>query len=455
MTPPAFDEACDSEGAPRPAYTALRRRGACDPLRPTAQLCRQLSSRPLDDGVRILPVPLVLDDVQHGAITAGVAQRALALQAFFRDLIRDDRRFVAGVGGPDERMLEVILRSERTSFSQLRQAWGSHDRDEVRFVYGPDLVRERNGAWVVIEDNVGCVGGAADSFFVNEAYAKAAGLPPAAVLSADLVRAVERWRELLTPRVRSGKIVAVPGCDPGEGDCDAPPLLEDARRSRLLGALGVEVVGERRLKRLLQPAAPAPQAVVNFASLGESLGARLFERLRVPLLNAPTTGLLGNKALLPYVGEMIRFFLAEEPLLRTAPTRILQDGELPDPAAGWVVKTTTGSGGSGVFVLGAHPPESLHAARLAVAAAGPFGAVAQRWIEGSTLPAHESGGKPSRIELRPITYVLGWEEALPGRQLVGKAVPALDRGALNNISRGASYVAVMCEAACPKLLDSG
>jgi hypothetical protein len=276
----------------------------------------------------------------------------------------------------------------------------------------------------VIEDNVGCVGGIADAYFVTRAYAREAGLPEADPASADLVRALARWRALLGDPP-DGWLAATRGCGPGDA---AVRVEEDRRRAELLDLAGARMLDGASVPSGTDP--DPPTAIANFGALPRTADDA------PRLLNSPGTGLLGDKALLPYVDEMIRRTSGDEPLLRSAPTRLQRDGALPEPRTDWVVKTATGVGGDGVHVLGTRDADD--GARASIHAAGPCGTVAQRWIDCSTLPCG-----PSRIELRPIAYVVGRDEVFVGEQLVGKAVPAADRWALNNVSRGARYVAVL------------
>ncbi len=451
----ARDEARDARGRPRAPYRRLAARFGFDPLAPGAALRARLDDRPLGDDARILPVPLALDAREHAAIRRGVRQRALALHAFFSEL-------VAG-GGPVAGCVDadVVERVLAAAGGELRRAPAG---DDVAFVYGPDIARGPDGAWVVIEDNVGCVGGIADGWFVGRAYARAASLPEADPASADLVRALTRWRALLGDPP-DGWLAAMPGCGPGDA---AVVVEEDRRRAELL-----RLAGARMLDGVAVPSAGTdpdpptanlggrpPAANLGARPPAANLGARLptatanfgapplaaianFGALPPPssgaaprLLNSPGTGLLGDKALLPYVDEMIRRTSGDEPLLRSAATLVQRDGALPEPPMDWVVKTATGCGGDGVHVLGTRDADD--AARASMHAAGLGGTVAQRWIDCSTLP-----WGPSRIELRPIAYVLGRDEVFVGEQLVGKAVLAADRRALNNVSRGARYVAVL------------
>jgi uncharacterized circularly permuted ATP-grasp superfamily protein len=173
------------------------------------------------------------------------------------------------------------------------------------------------------------------------------------------------------------------------------------------------------------------------------------------LLNAPGTGFLGNKALLPFIDTVVRLHVGEEPLLATPPTRLLRDGELPTAGRDWVVKTAAGAGGTGVFVLRSLTPDQINAVPEILRAAGPSGAVAQQWVEPSTLSLSDASRWDAyRVELRPLAYVLGWRNVLVGKQPLGKAVSGFDRRRLNNISMGACYLPVLVETCTANFLGN-
>lgn len=424
MTAP-YDETFDGDGRLRPAYAALGRRLGRDPLRPPPDVVERLRDRPLGDDARVLPVPLALDDAEYrSVIQPGVAQRARALQAFFAEAV------LGGGGGLDPPLLAEILASEGTSPDALRRPWRGRAAGDVRFVYGPDLARGPDGRWMVLEDNVGCVGGAADSFFMLDAYARACGLPPC---RPDLVAAL---------RLAAGEsVVAVPGCDLAADDPWAPRLRESERRRRLVEGAGIPVVDGSELDAM-----PAVRLVANFHALPDAVFAR-----GLGLLNAPGTGVLGSKALLPHVPDMIRRHLGEEPLLGTPPTRALRDGTLPADAERWVVKTAAGRGGTGVFVLAELSEDRLAAVRQLLAGSWPRrGAVAQRLVEPSRVcPGGPGAWDGYRVELRPVAYVLGARGVYVSEHASGRAVPAFAGRRQANVSGGACYVPVTREACRP------
>jgi uncharacterized circularly permuted ATP-grasp superfamily protein len=442
-----YDEVVDADGRLRPAYVALRRQLGWDPLRPPAVVIDRLQDRPLGDDTRILPVPLAIEDEEYRAvIEAGVAQRAHALQRFFHDAVLGPCRFLQA-GALTAELLDQILAAEGTSLATLRRRWSSHSADEIRMLYGPDLVRAPDGRWMVLEDNVGCVGGSADGFFVRERYDAATGRSDAA--GADLSIAVSSWLEQLGVRAPDGGVIALLACQ-HTAAAEGPRLDENTRRRQLLEKLGIEVQDSARFEDLSgngELALERLRAIVNFDA-GSEAGAStlhhvLFDRLRVPLLNAPQTGVLGNKALLPFVPAMIRFFCAEDPLLGTPPTQILRDGVLPDDLERWVVKTTTGRQGTGVLMPGS-PTRDRREAVQQIIRGRPAAAVAQGLVQPSRLSAAgPTGLEAYRVELRPVAYLLGWQDVYVGEQPTARVVPARETQKLNNLSQGARYAPVI------------
>ncbi|MDA0167674.1 circularly permuted type 2 ATP-grasp protein [Solirubrobacter taibaiensis] len=378
-TPAGYDELHDASGALRPIYAALSQaqHGA---------LAAPLAERPLGDDTRVAPIPLVLDDGEYRAvIEAGIRQRACALQALFADIVGGGRGVLGGG------VLDEILASEGTSATRLRQLWQGRERDAVCFVYGPDLLREPSGRWVVIEDNVGCVGGCADASLVHDAYCDAVGLPRSP--RQDLAVAVCRWLERLD--VRPADAVAV------VSDCGRDPRFgEDARRAAILAELGLQLETH-----------PSPMAVVNVGAHARMTCERLADWVeqRVPMLNAPGTGVLGNKALLPSVNQLIRHYCGEEPLLRSPETHVVRTDT---PVDGCVVKGAAGCGG------GLPRTDELR--------------VAQRSVEPSCM-------RDATVELRPFAYVLGYGDVVVAEHPVAKYAT----GTSHHISNGAAYAAVI------------
>lgn len=456
-----FDEAFGEHGELRLTYASLRRRSGSDPLSPSQDVAERLRNSPMDDDARILPVPLVIDDAEYRqTIQPGVRQRAHVLQQLFADLVLGAGRVLDAGLGLDEKLIGQILDLEETSLPQLRELWKGHDADDIRFTYAPDLLHGPDGRWMVLEDNVGCVAGTADGTFVADQYRALTGVPacPDCDHPPDLVIAVRQWFSRLgldiDPDANPGAnpdanpdssehVAALLGCE--AGGPWAVQIDENARRRMIVDAIGIPVIDRCDLD---QGRIADLSVLINFDPFVSWAGPLS----RAALLNSPGTGFLGNKALLPYVDDLCRFYLQEEPILAMPETRILSDGVLPDDADDWVVKTSTGSAGYEVYVLGRLSKVRLDllTERLRTEWSG-TAAIAQRYVEHSRLG---TGGSRSwdgyRVEIRPVCYLLGWNEDYVSRHPLGKAISVYDSRRLNNTSQGACYVPVLRERVQPE-----
>ena len=129
---------------------------------------------------------------------------------------------------------------------------------------------------------------------------------------------------------------------------------------------------------------------------------------RVTLANAIGTGVADDKSIYPYVPDMIRFYLSEEPILNNVPTYQLRKKEdlqyALDHMAELVIKEVHGAGGYGMLV----GPASTSAERADFRdriLADPSKYIAQPTLALSTCPTFvEAGVAPRHIDLRP--YVL-------------------------------------------------
>jgi uncharacterized circularly permuted ATP-grasp superfamily protein len=133
---------------------------------------------------------------------------------------------------------------------------------------------------------------------------------------------------------------------------------------------------------------------------------------RVTIANAIGTGIADDKSIYPYVPDMVRFYLGEEPLLSNVPTRILRK---PDDLAytlahlgELVVKEVHGAGGYGMLIGPTASQAEREDFRLRILAA-PEKYIAQPTLALSTCPTFvEQGVAPRHIDLRP--FVLSGKE---------------------------------------------
>ena len=129
---------------------------------------------------------------------------------------------------------------------------------------------------------------------------------------------------------------------------------------------------------------------------------------RVTLANAIGTGVADDKSVYPYVPDMIRYYLAEDPILNNVPTFMLHKPQERDHVlahlAELVVKEVHGAGGYGMLVGPASTAEERAAFRERILA-HPEKYIAQPTLALSTCPTFVAAGlAPRHVDLRP--YVL-------------------------------------------------
>jgi uncharacterized circularly permuted ATP-grasp superfamily protein len=127
---------------------------------------------------------------------------------------------------------------------------------------------------------------------------------------------------------------------------------------------------------------------------------------RVTVANAIGTGIADDKSVYPYVPAMVRFYLAEEPVIDNVPTYTLRNA--PDLAytldhlAELVVKEVHGAGGYGMLIGPAATRDELQAFAARIKAA-PDRYIAQPTLALSTCPTFVAAGlAPRHIDLRPF-----------------------------------------------------
>jgi uncharacterized circularly permuted ATP-grasp superfamily protein len=175
----------------------------------------------------------------------------------------------------------------------------------------------------------------------------------------------------------------------------------------------VDVVYRRIDEDFLDPRAFREESLLGVPGL---FGA--YRSGNLALANAVGTGIADDKGIYPYVPEMVRFYLGEEPLLRNVPTHRCAEPDalrfVLEHLAELVVKEARGSGGYGMLIGPAASRAELaeFAAKLR---ARPAEYVAQPTLALSTCPTLVAQGiAPRHVDLRPFV-LLGRElRIVPG-----------------------------------------
>jgi uncharacterized circularly permuted ATP-grasp superfamily protein len=179
------------------------------------------------------------------------------------------------------------------------------------------------------------------------------------------------------------------------------------------GPQRVDVIYRRVDDDFLDPLAFRPDSTLGVPGLLPAYRAG-----RVTLANAIGTGIADDKSIYPYVPDMIRFYLSEEPLLANVPTwQCRKREDLNYTLANLstlVVKEVHGSGGYGMLIGPTSSAAEIEAFRARLLAA-PDAYIAQPTLALSTCPTYVGQGvAPRHIDLRPFVLSGKTVSMVPG-----------------------------------------
>ena len=368
---------------------------------------------------RLIPfdiVPRIIPAAEWRTLERGLKQRVQALNLFLHDIYHDQSILKAGVI-PTERVL---------ANTQFRREMQGMDVPGGIYAHiaGVDLVRAGEGAYYVLEDNLRVPSGV--SYMLENRRMMMRLFPE--LFASQSIKPVEHYPDLLLENLRG---VAPAGEDHPEVAILTPGAYNSAyfEHAFLAQQMGVELVegqdlfvqndvlymrttrGPKRVHVLyrrvdddfLDPHAFRPDSMLGVPGLFAAYRAG-----RVTLANAIGTGVADDKSIYPYVPDMIRFYLTEEPILNNVPTwQLFKEEDLRyclEHLAELVVKEVHGAGGYGMLVGPAASVAEREAFRGRIVAQ-PEKYIAQPTLALSTCPTFtEAGLAPRHIDLRP--YVL-------------------------------------------------
>jgi uncharacterized circularly permuted ATP-grasp superfamily protein len=367
---------------------------------------------------RLIPfdiIPRVLAAAEWRTLERGLFQRVRALQLFLRDIYHGQDIIRAGVVPAGQVLRNDLYRPEMK------------DVDVPGGVYvhiaGIDVVRVAEDEFYVLEDNLRTPSGVS---YMLENRAVMMRLFPK-LFADNRVAPVDHYPSELLRQLRSvapdgraeGPTVAVltPGPynsayfehaflaeEMGVELVEGQDLFvrDDAVWMRTtLGPRRVDVIYRRVDDDCLDPLAFNPDCQLGVPGL---LSA--YRNGGVTLANAIGTGVADDKSTYPYVPDIIRFYLGEEPILQNVPTyrcnRADDRAYVLDNIHALVVKETQGSGGYGMLV-GPKATRDEHQKFRRLIEDDPDGYIAQPTLALSTCPTFvDEGVAPRHVDLRPF-----------------------------------------------------
>ncbi len=390
---------------------------------------------------RILPfdiIPRIIAAAEWKTLEQGLKQRIHALNLFLAD-----------VYGDQTILRDSIIPRElvESSSGYLAPCLGLKPPGDIWcHITGTDLVRDRDGQWFVLEDNLRCPSGV--SYVLENRRVMKSTFP--VVFDRMQIQPVEEYPSylletllnLVPPNLSDPTVVVL-----------TPGIYNSAyfEHSFLAQQMGVELVEGRDLVvadgylqmrttkglkrvdviyRRIDDIFIDPQVFRPDSHLGIPGLMEVYRAGRVAIANALGTGVADDKVIYSYVPDMIRYYLSEEPILANVPTYLCwepqQQRHVLANLEKLVVKAADESGGYGMLI----GPQSTAAERAAFAEkikANPRKYIAQPTLSLSRVPTLcEDNYAGCHVDLRP--YVLYGREIYvnPG----GLTRVALKKGSL-------------------------
>ncbi|HWK26797.1 MAG TPA: circularly permuted type 2 ATP-grasp protein [Solirubrobacter sp.] len=444
VTESVFDEGVDASGAVRPharaGIDAVARAGAHDlPARVARSLRRagvRFSSDEGDLEFYVDPVPRVIPAAEWEPVKRGLAQRVRALNAFVADVYGEQRIVAEGVVPRAVVDSADYFEPGLRGFKPASGVWIG--------IAGLDLVRGGDGEWLVLEDNVRTPSGFAYLHATRQALLEHIDVPPPALprpLTGEIDLLTDALRAAAPDRARGHRAPQAAVLTDGDGNSAywehawlarqlGVPLVTPDELEHRDGELWLRSRGLREPCRIdvvyRRTDADRVDSDIGRLLIGPTLRGAL------GLVNQYGTGIADDKLSHAYVEQMIRFYVGEEPILRSVPTYDLAQPEQLEEALDvfeeLVVKPRAGHGGVGVLIGPHADAADVEETRNAVIAE-PSAWIAQRLVLLSTHPTVVDGGlEPRHVDLRPFVF-LG-EGAVPRVLPGGLTRVARDEGAL-------------------------
>jgi uncharacterized circularly permuted ATP-grasp superfamily protein len=376
---------------------------------------------------RVLPfdiLPRVVKASEWETIEKGLRQRIYALNLFLDDVYHDAKILRDGVV---PRELVIGAPSYRGQCAGLNPPGGIWCH-----ITGTDLVRDGDGAFYVLEDNLRCPSGVS---YVLENRRLMKRIFPT-LFRTSTVRSVDDYAsELLnvlhyiSPRSECNAAVLTPGVynsayfehsylaqQMGIELVEGRDLVVEDNVVYMRTTQGLEMVDTlyRRIDDdFIDPRAFRPDSMLGVPGIMDAYRAG-----NLALANAPGTGIADDKVIYAYVPEIIRYYLHEDPILNNVPTflpwRDKDMGYVMEHIGELVVKPANESGGYGLIVGPQATRDELDAFKLRVQA-DPRNYIAQPTLALSRAPVIvEDRFEGRHVDLRP--YILYGEDiyVLPG-----------------------------------------
>jgi uncharacterized circularly permuted ATP-grasp superfamily protein len=359
-------------------------------------------------------IPRIIKDEEWKLIEAGIKQRLKALNIFLKDIYH--QQFIIKDG--------IIPGSLIYSCPNFMREMVNVDVpfDIYTHIAGVDLIRDHDGHFYVLEDNLRTPSGV--SYMLENRSITYRIFPD--LLPRNNVRSVKEYPDLLFKNLLSlaNRQISDPTVVLLSPGIFNSAYFEHTTLARLMGIELVEgrdlivdnhhvymkttkglkqvdVIYRRVDDEFIDPLVFSPDSILGVPGLYWA-----YRKGNVAIVNAMGNGVADDKAIYAYVPDMIRYYLNEQPILKNVPTHQCADVDsrkyVFENMHNMVVKRTNESGGYGMLIGNSATDEQIEAFKVAINE-DPRSFIAQPIISLSSTPCYINGVlQPRRVDLRPF-----------------------------------------------------
>ena len=359
-------------------------------------------------------VPRIIQSAEWDFIEKGIKQRLKALNIFLKDVYH--QQFIL----KDEIIPSSLIYSCPNYLREMINV--DVPFDIYTHISGIDLIRDHDGSYYVLEDNLRTPSGV--SYMLENRKMSYRLFPN--ILPNIKVKQVNNYPDLLIKNLLSlgRQISSKPNVVLLTPGIYNSAYFEHTTLARLMGIELVEgrdlviqnhmvymkttkglkkvdVIYRRVDDEFLDPLVFDKSSVLGVPGLYHS-----YRKGNVIIVNAMGNGVADDKAIYSYVPDMIRYYLGEEPLLKSVPTYRMENMDERKFAIEnmdkMVIKKTNESGGYGMLIGDVATDEEIAEFTKQINL-NPRNYIAQPIIKLSTSPCYINGIlQPRRVDLRPF-----------------------------------------------------
>jgi len=359
-------------------------------------------------------VPRIIQSAEWDFIEKGIKQRLKALNIFLKDVYH--QQFIL----KDEIIPSSLIYSCPNYLREMINV--DVPFDIYTHISGIDLIRDHDGSYYVLEDNLRTPSGV--SYMLENRKMSYRLFPN--ILPNIKVKQVNNYPDLLIKNLLSlgRQISAKPNVVLLTPGIYNSAYFEHTTLARLMGIELVEgrdlviqnhmvymkttkglkkvdVIYRRVDDEFLDPLVFHKTSVLGVPGLYHS-----YRKGNVIIVNAMGNGVADDKAIYSYVPDMIRYYLGEEPLLKSVPTYRMENMDerkfAIENMEKMVIKKTNESGGYGMLIGDVATDEEIAEFTKQINI-NPRNYIAQPIIKLSTSPCYINGVlQPRRVDLRPF-----------------------------------------------------